>query len=84
VVPTSGLYSVSWRYAFQGGLFPGVNNRQMGLKVNGVVITTTQSFPITGSFDVYQLSTLQVRLNAGVNRSARSRSPTTDCPEWTR
>ena len=39
----------------------------MGLKVNGVVITTTQSFPITGSFDVYQLSTLQVRLNAGVN-----------------
>ncbi|GIH08008.1 hypothetical protein Rhe02_60750 [Rhizocola hellebori] len=67
VVPTTGLYSVSWRYAFQGGLFPGVNNRQMGLKVNGVVITTTQSFPITGSFDVYQLSTLQVRLNAGVN-----------------
>ncbi len=67
VVPTTGLYSVSWRYAFQGGLFPGVNNRQMGLKVNGTVITTTQSFPITGSFDVYQLSTLQVRLNAGVN-----------------
>jgi hypothetical protein len=67
VVPTAGLYTLAWRYAFQGGLFPGVNNRQMGLKVNGVVITSTQSFPITGSFDVYQLSSLQVRLNAGVN-----------------
>ncbi len=31
VVPTSGLYTIEWRYAFQGGLFPGVNNRQMGL-----------------------------------------------------
>ncbi|GAA3249434.1 discoidin domain-containing protein [Dactylosporangium siamense] len=67
VVPTAGLYTVDWRYAFQGGLFPGVNNRQMGLKVNGVVITSTQSFPITGSFDVYGHSALQVRLNAGVN-----------------
>jgi fibronectin type 3 domain-containing protein len=67
VVATSGLYTVDWRYAFQGGLFPGVNNRQMGLKVNGTVITTTQSFPITGSFDVYQHSFLQVHLNAGVN-----------------
>ena len=26
----------------------------MGLVVNGTVITRTQSFPITGSFDVYQ------------------------------
>ncbi|MBB5867710.1 fibronectin type 3 domain-containing protein [Allocatelliglobosispora scoriae] len=67
VVPTAGLYTLAWRYAFQGGLFPGVNNRQMGLKVNGTVITSTQSFPITGSFDVYDLSALQVRLNAGVN-----------------
>jgi fibronectin type 3 domain-containing protein len=67
VVPTAGLYTVDWRYAFQGGLFPGVNNRQMGLRVNGVVITRTQSFPITGSFDVYQHSALQVHLNAGVN-----------------
>ncbi len=67
VVPTAGLYTVDWRYAFQGGLFPGVNNRQMGLAVNGTVITTTQSFPITGSFDVYQHSFLQVHLNAGVN-----------------
>jgi fibronectin type 3 domain-containing protein len=67
VVPTAGLYTLDWRYAFQGGLFPGVNNRQMGLRVNGQVITTTQSFPITGSFDVYQHSALQVQLRAGVN-----------------
>jgi fibronectin type 3 domain-containing protein len=67
VVPTAGLYTVDWRYAFQGGLFPAVKNRQMGLKVNGAVITSTQSFPITGSFDVYQHSFLQVQLRAGVN-----------------
>jgi titin len=67
VVPTSGVYTVDWRYAFQGGLFPGVNNRQMGLLVNGTVITTTQSFPITGSFDTYRHSFLQVRLHAGAN-----------------
>jgi fibronectin type 3 domain-containing protein len=67
VVPTSGLYTVDWRYAFQSGLFPGVNNRQMGLAVNGTVITTTERFPITGSFETYQHSSLQVHLNAGVN-----------------
>jgi titin len=67
VVATSGLYTVDWRYAFQGGLFPGVNNRQMGLMINGRVITRTQSFPITGSFETYRHSFLQVQLNAGVN-----------------
>ena len=67
VVPSSGLYTVTWRYAFQGGLFPGVNNRQMGLKVNGTVITSTERFPITGNFETYENSSLQVRLNAGVN-----------------
>jgi fibronectin type 3 domain-containing protein len=67
VVPTAGLYNVDWRYAFQGGLFPAVTDRQMGLVVNGTVITRTQRFPITGSFDVYQDSVLQVHLNAGVN-----------------
>jgi fibronectin type 3 domain-containing protein len=67
VVPASGLYTVDWRYAFQSGLFPGVTNRQMGLSVNGHVITGTERFPITGSFDTYQHSSLQVHLNAGVN-----------------
>jgi Fibronectin type III domain len=67
VVPTAGLYTIDWRYAFASGLFPGVTNRQMGLSVNGTVITNSQRFPITGSFDVYQHSFLQVHLNAGVN-----------------
>jgi hypothetical protein len=67
VVPAAGLYTVDWRYAFQSGLFPGVTNRQMGMEVNGQVVTTTERFPITGSFDVYQDSSLQVHLNAGVN-----------------
>ena len=67
VVPTSGLYTIEWRYAFQGGLFPSVNNRQMGVAVNGTVITTTERFPITGSFDVYQDSSLQAQLHAGRN-----------------
>jgi hypothetical protein len=67
VVPTSGLYTVNWRYAFDWGLYPGVTNRQMGLLVNGETITTTQRFIITGSFDDYRASALQVNLNAGVN-----------------
>ena len=66
-VPASGLYTIDWRYAFQSGLFPGVTNRQMGLRVNGADFTSTERFPITGSFDVYQHSFLQVHLNAGVN-----------------
>ena len=67
VVPTAGLYTVDWRYAFASGLFPGVTNRQMGLEVNGTVITSTERFPITGSFETYQDSSLQVHLNAGKN-----------------
>jgi len=68
VVPKSGLYTIDWRYAFGSGLFPLVKNRQMGLMVNGKIITTTERFPITGSFDVYQHSSLQVQLNASVNK----------------
>jgi len=66
-VPTSGLYTVAYRYAFAPGLFPNVTNRQMGLRVNGAVITRTMRFPKTGSFDVYQESALQVNLHAGQN-----------------
>jgi hypothetical protein len=67
VVRSSGLYTVDWRYAFASGAFPGVTNRQMGLTVNGTAITSTERFPITGSFDVYQHSSLQVQLHAGTN-----------------
>lgn len=67
VEPAAGLYTVDWRYAFASGLFPGVTNRQMGLKVNGTVITSSERFPITGNFETYQDSSLQVHLNAGQN-----------------
>ncbi|WP_228561743.1 discoidin domain-containing protein [Catenulispora rubra] len=67
VVPTAGLYTLDWRYAFAQGLFPGVMFRDMQLVVNGTVITSTEHFPVTGSFDVYQHSALQVHLNAGKN-----------------
>ncbi len=66
-MPTAGLYTIDWRYAFASGLFPGVTNRQMGLSVNGTVITNSERFPITGSFDVYQHTFLQAHLNAGIN-----------------
>jgi hypothetical protein len=67
VVPKSGLYTVDWRYAFAFGEFPGVTNREMGLEVNGNVVTTTERFPITGSFDTYKHSFLQVHLRKGKN-----------------
>ncbi|HEX4830526.1 MAG TPA: discoidin domain-containing protein [Trebonia sp.] len=70
VVPASGLYTLDWRYAFESGLFPGVTNRQMGVMVNGTVLTTTERFPVTGSFETYQDSSLQAHLNAGKNSVA--------------
>jgi hypothetical protein len=42
----------------------------MGVSVNGAVITSSERFVITGSFDVYQHSLLQVHLNAGTNSIA--------------
>lgn len=67
VVSSAGLYTIDFRYAFASGLFPGVTNRRMGLMVNGTAVTSTQRFLITGNFETYQHSALQVRLNAGVN-----------------
>jgi hypothetical protein len=67
VVPTAGLYTLDWRYAFAQGLFPGVNFRDMQLVVNGTVVTSTEQFPVTGNFEAYQHSALQVHLNAGKN-----------------
>jgi hypothetical protein len=66
-VPTAGLYTLTWRYAFASGLFPGVTNRQMGVAVNGTVLTSTGRFPITGSFETYQNSSITAHLNAGKN-----------------
>jgi hypothetical protein len=67
VVPSAGLYNIDFRYAFGPGLFPNVTNREMGLRVNGTVVTSHQRFPITGSFATYQHSFTQAHLNAGRN-----------------
>ena len=67
VVPSAGLYNIDFRYAFGTGLFPNVTNREMGLQVNGTVVTSHQRFPITGSFATYQHSFTQAHLNAGQN-----------------
>jgi fibronectin type 3 domain-containing protein len=67
VVPSTGLYNIDFRYAFGSGLFPNVTNREMGLTVNGTVVTSHQRFPITGSFATYQHAFTQVHLNAGQN-----------------
>jgi hypothetical protein len=67
VVPSTGLYNIDFRYAFGPGLFPSVTNREMGLQVNGTVVTSHVRFPITGSFATYQHAFTQVHLNAGRN-----------------
>ena len=67
VVPSAGLYNIVFRYAFGPGLFPSVTNREMGVQVNGTVVTSHQRFPITGSFATYRDSVMQARLNAGRN-----------------
>jgi hypothetical protein len=67
VVPKTGTYTVTFRYAFASGLFPGVKDRPMGLSANGTVVTKLMHFPITGSFENYQNSSIQVPLKAGKN-----------------
>jgi hypothetical protein len=67
VVPTSGNYTLTVRYAFASGLFPGVTDRPEGIKVNGVVITNDMHFPITGNFETFENSSIIVPLNAGKN-----------------
>jgi hypothetical protein len=65
--PTAGTYEVTFRYAFASGLFPGVNDREMGLSVNGHVAVDPMHFPITGSFEKYSDSSATVQLNQGQN-----------------
>jgi hypothetical protein len=67
VVPASGNYTLTVRYAYASGLFPGVNDRPEGIMVNGVVITSDMHFPITGNFETFQNSSIVVPLNAGKN-----------------
>lgn len=67
VVPTSGNYNLTIRYAYASGLFPGVTDRPEGISVNGVVVTNDMHFPITGNFETFEDSSIVVPLNAGKN-----------------
>jgi hypothetical protein len=67
VVPTSGNYRSTFRYAYASGLFPGVKDRPEGIMVNGVVVINNLHFPITGSFQAFENSSLVVPLIAGKN-----------------
>jgi hypothetical protein len=67
VVPASGNYTLTVRYAYASGLFPGVTDRPEGIMVNGVVITSDMHFPITGNFETFENSSIVVPLNAGKN-----------------
>jgi Malectin domain len=67
VVPTTGNYTLTIRYAFATGLFPGVQNRPEGIMVNGTVITSDMPFQVTGDFNTFATSSVLVPLNAGVN-----------------
>jgi hypothetical protein len=67
LVPSNGNYTLTIRYAFAFGLFPGVTDRPEGVRVNGVVVTYDMHFPITYSFDDYDCSSLLVPLRAGRN-----------------
>ena len=67
VVPTSGNYTLTVRYAYATGLFPGVTERPEGIMVNGVIITSDMSFPVTGDFNSFANSSIVVPLNAGQN-----------------
>jgi Malectin domain len=67
VVPTTGNYLMTVRYAFAQGLFPGVLDRPEGIMVNGTVITSNMHFPVTGDFENYQDSSIVIPLNGGVN-----------------
>ena len=62
VVPTSGNYTLTVRYAYATGLFPGVTERPEGIMVNGVIITSDMSFPVTGDFNSFANSSIVVPL----------------------
>jgi hypothetical protein len=67
VVPSTRNYTLTIRYAFDFGLFPGVTDRPEGIKVNGVAITYNMHFPITYSFEDYDCSSILIPLNKGKN-----------------
>jgi len=59
--PVSGSYKLNFRYA------NATSNRPLQIKVNSTVVSSSLGFPTTKSWDVWGYSSINVRLNAGVN-----------------
>lgn len=58
----AGSYKLWWRYALASG------DRPLEVKVNGVVVNSSLSFPATGSFTTWSSVNLTTTLNAGSNK----------------
>lgn len=67
VVPASGPYTLTFRYAYATGLFGGVLNRPEGISVNGTMVTAAMDFPVTGNFETYETQSIVVNLRSGAN-----------------
>lgn len=67
VVPNSGPYTLTVRYAYAQGLFGGVLDRGEGISVNGTVVTSAMDFPVTGDFEKFQTESIVADLKAGAN-----------------
>jgi hypothetical protein len=67
VMPTAGTRTITFRYAYASGLFPGITDRPEGIRVNGVNVANNMHFPITGGFSTYKTSSITANLKAGVN-----------------
>ncbi|MCL4354588.1 cellulase family glycosylhydrolase [Patescibacteria group bacterium] len=59
--PVSGNYKLNFRYANSG------SNRPLEIKINNVTVNSSLSFSSTKSWDVWRYSSVNTRLNAGVN-----------------
>lgn len=67
VVPSTGNYTVSVRYAYDSGLFPGIIDRPEGIMVNDIVVSYGMHFPINHSWDNFAEANIVVPLKAGKN-----------------
>jgi hypothetical protein len=63
-VSPNGIYQVTFRYAYQAGLFPGITDRPMSVSIDGGTPTTIH-FPITGSFSKFCHSWINVPMLPG-------------------
>jgi Carbohydrate binding module (family 35)/Carbohydrate binding module (family 6) len=70
IVPTAGTYSLSFRYANGGGA-----DRPMSIRVNGTVVNTSMSFPVTTDWKTWAVRSQTATLPAGVVRIRATESP---------